>query len=67
MYIGPCTDVLVPPQISTVLGGRGSVMGLEEFSTYVVTVTPHGGRQSSNIIFSTLAAGTYIYIYVVTY
>lgn len=41
----------VPP------GGSANVTGLEEFSTYVVRVTPVGGRESSTIEISTMAAG----------
>ncbi len=61
-YLGPCTDVQLPPQTTLVQaeqGGSGNVTGLEEFSRYIATVTPLEGRRSSSIEFTTLAAGKY--------
>jgi hypothetical protein len=57
VFMGPCTDALVPPRNVTVRGGRGFVAGLEEFSSYVAMVTAVGGVTSTTVPFTTDAAG----------
>ena len=57
--MGPCTDVRIPPRTLEVEGSLAlhNITGLEEYSQYVVRVTPHGGRLTASVNVTTLSAG----------
>ena len=59
-FTGPCMDVVVPTHTILVEGGASNVTDLEESSTYVVMVTPQGGRSPANTTFTTLSAGGWV-------